>query len=207
MPRVILSMQGAVIKEVVLSKEKTTLGRRPYNDIVLDNLAVSGEHACFIVAGSDVFLEDRDSTNGTYVNGRAIEKHRLNNGDQIEVGKFSIAFVADPITQPASGSSDAAQNPLPAARIRVMTGPGAGRELPLSKAVTTLGKPGVAVAAIHRKASGFEIVRVGVKGSPSINAVVMGTEPKALSDGDMIELAGSTMQFIQLDTTLNTGTI
>jgi pSer/pThr/pTyr-binding forkhead associated (FHA) protein len=71
MPKMIVSIDGVVIKEVQLTKDRTTLGRRPYNDIVIDNLAVSGEHAVLQMTGSEVHLEDLNSTNGTYVNGKA----------------------------------------------------------------------------------------------------------------------------------------
>ena len=79
MPKMIVSIDGVVIKEVQLTKDRTTLGRRPYNDIVIDNLAVSGEHAVLQMSGADVFLEDLNSTNGTYVNGKAIKKQQLIN--------------------------------------------------------------------------------------------------------------------------------
>ncbi|MCB2043830.1 MAG: FHA domain-containing protein, partial [Rhodoferax sp.] len=80
MPKMIVSIDGVVIKEVQLTKDRTTLGRRPYNDVVIDNLAISGEHAVFQMAGSDVFIEDLNSTNGTYVNGKAVKKQQLHNG-------------------------------------------------------------------------------------------------------------------------------
>ena len=92
MPRMVVSIDGVVIKEVELTKERTTLGRRPYNDIVIDNLAVSGEHAALHMAGNDVAIEDLHSTNGTYVNGKAVSRHELRNGDTLEVGKYKIRF-------------------------------------------------------------------------------------------------------------------
>ena len=95
MPKMIVSIDGVVIKEVQLTKDRTTLGRRPYNDIVIDNLAVSGEHAVLQMSGADVFLEDLNSTNGTYVNGKAIKKQQLQGGDTVEIGKYKIKFVND----------------------------------------------------------------------------------------------------------------
>jgi pSer/pThr/pTyr-binding forkhead associated (FHA) protein len=202
MPKMILSLQGTVIKEVALLKEKTTLGRRPYNDIVIDNLAVSGEHASFIVSGKEVFIEDRNSTNGTYVNGRAIEKQQLSDGDQIEVGKYTIVFVADPVVANEAQLPSSQAGSQITGQIRVLSGPGRGRELALTKEVTTLGKPGVAVAAVTRKSNGFEIVLVGGKGSPTVNGETLAGVPRPLSSGDLIELAGSTMQFIQREPAL-----
>ena len=95
MPKMIVSIDGVVIKEVQLTKDRTTLGRRPYNDVVIDNLAISGEHAVFQMTGSDVFIEDLNSTNGTYVNGKAAKKQQLVNGDTVEVGKYKIKFVGE----------------------------------------------------------------------------------------------------------------
>ena len=95
MPKMIVSIDDVVIKEVQLTKDRTTLGRRPYNDIVIDNLAVSGEHAVIQVAGEQVFLEDLNSTNGTYVNGKAIKRQQLQSGDDIEIGKYKIKFAGE----------------------------------------------------------------------------------------------------------------
>src|SRR5213078_3397374 len=84
---------GVVIKEVQLTKDRTTLGRRPYNDIVIDNLAVSGEHAVLQMTGNEVYLEDLNSTNGTYVNGKAVKKQLLQNNDTVEIGKYKIKYI------------------------------------------------------------------------------------------------------------------
>src|SRR5215216_1518128 len=93
MPKMIVSIDGVVIKEVQLTKDRTSLGRRPYNDIVIDNLAVSGEHAVLQMSGNEVFLEDLNSTNGTYVNGKAVKKQLLQNSDTVEIGKYKIKYV------------------------------------------------------------------------------------------------------------------
>ena len=93
MPKLIVSIDGVVIKEVQLTKDRTTLGRRPYNDIVIDNLAISGEHAVLHMIGSDVYLEDLNSTNGTYVNGKAMKKQALEHNDMVEVGKYKIKYL------------------------------------------------------------------------------------------------------------------
>ena len=95
MPKMIISIDGVVIKEVQLTKDRTTLDRRPYNDIVIDNLAVSGEHAVLTAAASDVFIEDLNSTNGTYINGKAVKKQLLQTNDVVEIGKYRIKFLAD----------------------------------------------------------------------------------------------------------------
>ncbi|MBU3740348.1 MAG: FHA domain-containing protein, partial [Rhodoferax sp.] len=95
MPKLLISIDGVVVKEAVLSKARTTLGRRPYNDIVFDNLAVSGEHAVLQMVGADVFIEDLNSTNGTYINGKAIKKQLLTHNDTVEIGKYKIKFLVD----------------------------------------------------------------------------------------------------------------
>lgn len=93
MPTLVISIDGAVIKEVQLTKERTTLGRRPYNDIVIENLAVSGEHAVFVRANGKVSIEDLRSTNGTFVNGRAVQSQELLNGDLLDIGRYKIKFL------------------------------------------------------------------------------------------------------------------
>jgi hypothetical protein len=226
MPKMIVSIDGVVIKEVQLTKDRTTLGRRPYNDIVIDNLAVSGEHAVLQMSGAEVHLEDLNSTNGTYVNGKAVKKQLLQNSDVIEVGKYKIKFVAENAEQgfektqmvrpsqaaalaaAATGSVAAPRAAGPVsqgpgdssfgakASIKVLSGAAAGREVPLTKVVTTIGKPGVAVAAITKRAHGFVVHHVEGAGNPSLNGAPIGVEPVSLKNGDLIELAGTQMQFI-----------
>src|SRR5438552_8615018 len=95
MGKLVVSLDGVVIKEVQITKDKTTLGRRPYNDIVIDNLAVSGEHAVLQMVGADVFIEDLNSTNGTYINGKAVKKQLLAHNDTVEIGKYKIKFIVE----------------------------------------------------------------------------------------------------------------
>lgn len=220
MPKMIVSIDDVVIKEVQLTKDRTTLGRRPYNDIVIDNLAVSGEHAVIQMAGEQVFLEDLNSTNGTYVNGKAIKRQQLQSGDDIEVGKYKIKFAADGagddfdnsmvVNRSASqASAPAASGFVPPgmgdslglgvfhASIKVLTGAAAGREVPLTKVVTTIGKPGIAVAAITKRQHGFVVHHVEGGGNPTVNGTIISAEPVALKNGDVLELAGTQMQFIQ----------
>jgi pSer/pThr/pTyr-binding forkhead associated (FHA) protein len=210
MPKMIVSIDGVVIKEVQLTKDRTTLGRRPYNDIVIDNLAVSGEHAVIQLAGNDVSLEDLNSTNGTYINGKAVKKQQLANNDTIEIGKYKIKYVNE--QQEAGfertmvikagntgmgGLPTAAPAAAPAshAAIKVLSGAAAGREVPLVKVVTTIGKPGVAVAAITKRPYGFVVAHVEGGSKPLLNGQPVGSEPVTLKDGDVLELAGTQMQF------------
>jgi pSer/pThr/pTyr-binding forkhead associated (FHA) protein len=105
MAKLILSMDGLVLKEIPLTKERTTIGRKPHNDIQIDNLAVSGEHAVIVTILNDSFLEDLGSTNGTVVNGGAVKKHFLQNNDVIELGKYKLKFVGE--AAPAAGAEKA----------------------------------------------------------------------------------------------------
>ena len=105
MPKLILSMDGLVLKEIPLDKERTTIGRKPHNDIQIDNLAISGEHAVITAILNDAFLEDRNSTNGTYVNGQPVKKCALQSNDVVELGKYRIKFVVD-VDQPGASPSD-----------------------------------------------------------------------------------------------------
>ena len=95
MAKLILSMENTVLKDIPLNKERVTIGRKPHNDIQIDNLAISGEHAVVITILNDSFLEDLGSTNGTFVNGQSVKKHFLQNGDTIELGKYRLKFVSE----------------------------------------------------------------------------------------------------------------
>jgi pSer/pThr/pTyr-binding forkhead associated (FHA) protein len=228
MPKMIVSIDGVVIKEVQLTKDRTTLGRRPYNDIVIDNLAVSGEHAVLQMSGNEVHLEDLNSTNGTYVNGKAVKKQLLQNSDTVEIGKYKIKYIneapgpsfdktmilkagaaglvpplqaqarqAGPVPQPGVAAAQAADLGQSSAAIKVLSGAAAGRQVPLVKVVTTIGKPGVAVAAITRRPHGFVVAHVEGANKPTLNGTAVGPEPVTLKNGDLLELAGTQMQFVQ----------
>lgn len=236
MPTLVISIDGAVIKEVQLTKERTTLGRRPYNDIVIENLAVSGEHAVITLADGKVSIEDLRSTNGTYVNGRAIQKQILLNGDLLDIGRYKIRFldtvIADSdapagvaikkalahiseeadsdyskLTTPSgfgeiSSFASTIQGSLSAlperrAVIRMLSGSLAGKEVPLFKVVTTLGKPGVAIASITQKPHGFVLTQLeGASEDLKLNGQIVGPMSVPLLNGDTVELAGSSMRFV-----------
>lgn len=206
MPKMIVSIDGVVIKEVQLTKDRTTLGRRPYNDVVIDNLAVSGEHAVLQMMGADVHIEDLNSTNGTYINGKAVKKQLLRHNDTIEIGKHKLKFLNEQagagfektmVIRPAAAAH--ADTPMAGgAAIRVVSGAAAGREVVLVKVVTTIGKPGVAVAAITRRPHGYVVALVEGQNHPMLNDIPLDTEPQVLKNGDVLELAGTKMQFVTL---------
>jgi pSer/pThr/pTyr-binding forkhead associated (FHA) protein len=230
MARLILSLDGTVLAEYNMNKERYTIGRLPDNDIRIDNPAVSGHHSLIINILNDSFLEDLNSTNGTYVNGKLIKKHALQHGDVITAGHHQLRFVEDdeaqqdefektmviqpsarPVERIRAAVSDAGttasrrslSNGAPAikkAKLQVLSGAFAGRELELTKALTTLGRPGVQVAAITRRAEGYFIVHVDSDGDenfPLVNGAKIGAQARKLSDNDVIQLAGVKMGFFE----------
>ena len=220
MGKLVVSLDGVVIKEVQITKDKTTLGRRPYNDIVIDNLAVSGEHAVLQMVGADVFIEDLNSTNGTYINGKAIKKQLLTHNDTVEIGKYKIKYLVDegadyektmimrpgatppaftppaPAAHAPAAAPSLAAAPTQPAVIKVLNGAAAGREVALTKVVTTVGKPGVQVASITKRPNGYAFAHVEGATRPSVNGVSLVGDSVPLRNGDVIELAGTQMQFI-----------
>ena len=216
----ILSRDGVVIKEVELTKERTTLGRRPYNDIVIDHLAISGEHAALHWLDGAVELQDLDSTNGSYVNGKSVRRQVLADGDLLEMGKHQVRFLNDDDADDSGDAAGQAQArrsrfsaqslhetalaPLaldPAApavaSVTVLSGNAAGREVVLTKVVTTIGKPGTAIASITRRQHGFVLAHVEGPDRTVLNGTAIGTSSLPLSSGDLIELAGTQMRFVQ----------
>jgi len=271
MARLILGLDDQVLAEYNMTKERYTIGRLPDNDVRIDNPAVSGHHSLIINILNDSFLEDLNSTNGTYVNGKLVKKHALQHGDVITIGHHQLRFSdqqsndteqdefektmvipadqhhADqvaraekaaniavtaikpdpeeaaagsyaptpapepmPETAPAKPepvshrataagiSPDSLPKAAPLARLQVLSGAFAGRELELTKALTTLGRPGVQVAAITRRAEAYYIVHVesGKEGdSPFVNGQPIGAQARELVDNDVVQLAGVKMGF------------
>lgn len=98
MTKIILKFKDAVLKEIPVEKELITIGRKPDNDIEIDNLAVSGHHARIFKAGDWFLIEDLDSLNGTFVNGKMIRESPLKNGDEVLIGKHILKFVSTEVT-------------------------------------------------------------------------------------------------------------
>ncbi|MGB5258580.1 MAG: FHA domain-containing protein [Woeseiaceae bacterium] len=285
MARLFLSLDNQVLAEYNMTKERYTVGRLPDNDVRIDNPAVSGHHSLIINILNDSFLEDLNSTNGTYVNGKLIKKHALQHGDVITIGHHQLRFSDQQVTEneqdefektmvipagqqsadqlakaekaaeaaaeaarqesgsdadaaaaaavrldpeeaaalddepPAKKAEEYAAPPpppppptatqtgidpssapsaLPMAKLQVLSGAFAGRELELTKALTTLGRPGVQVAAITRRAEGYYIVHVesGKEGDyPLVNGEPTGPQARKLTDNDVVQLAGVKMGF------------
>ena len=200
MPQLIASVKGVEVKHVFLHKDRTTLGRKPGNDIVLDTMVVSGSHCAFDLVGvADVFLQDLGSTNGTYVNDRMVkERTRLQDGDMIAIGPYRIKYL-QASEEPASSFGGtqmlSVDPPQLQASFSVMNGSSAGLEMPVVKAVTTFGKPGVCVVSVAHRRGGFFVTHLGGSTPSMLNGQAMGSEPVMLSDQDVLELAGTRMRF------------
>jgi predicted component of type VI protein secretion system len=281
MAKLILSLEGSVIREIPLDKDRITIGRKAQNDIPIENLAVSGEHACIVTILNDSFLEDLGSTNGTLVNGNQVKKHILQNNDVIEIGKYKMKYVVEaassggggapaddfektmvmrsparapaapkpaapapaaapkpaapapaaapppkpaapapaaapppapkpaapaPVAAPPAAPKPAAPAPAPAAvgkpaepqplaALQILTGASAGKEIELTKNLTTLGKPGLQVAVITRRPQGYFITHVEGANFPVVNGKVLDAQARPLNDHDVVELAGVKMEF------------
>lgn len=190
MSKVVVIFNGQVQKEVAINKARINVGRRPSNDLVLDHLAVSGRHAAIDTTSEGTFILDLGSTNGTSVNGQPIKKHHLQDGDVIELGKYQLRFVVEKDTYQVSPDEV-----LRVGKIKVLNGANAGKEMVLSKQLTSLGSPGILVVSIAREGNRFKISFVEGKIFPKINDESMDSRPRVLEHGDVIELSGTKMEF------------
>lgn len=222
MAKLVLSFNGNVVTEYELDKETLTIGRKPDNDIHIDNLAVSGAHAKILTILNDSFIEDLGSTNGTIIDGNKITKHALQNGDCVTIGKHEFTYVSAntedsesdfeetmiirpdaesiPETQEIAAdlvSTGTTTNGPGPAKLKLVSGTNAGKELQLTKILTTLGRPDVQVAAITRRPTGYFLIVVDAgkdKKMPLVNNVEIDKQHQ-LADEDIIEVAGIKMSF------------
>ncbi len=234
MAKLVLSFNGDFVKEYELDQEIITIGRKPSSDIHIDNLAVSGNHAKILTILNDSFIEDLDSTNGTYINGDKITRHALQNGESIGIGKHELKYEnagaedgesefektmiirpdakGMPESEEANGEIEKSIGKIAAdlatagssssgpgaAKLKLMSGTNTGKELQLTKILTTLGRPGVQVAAITRRPKGYFLIVVDAgkdNKMPLVNDAEIGKQ-HPLSDGDVIEVAGVKMGFL-----------
>lgn len=225
MGKLIVTEADGKSREVTLDKERVTIGRHADNDVAFNDKAVSGHHAVVITILADSFLEDLDSTNGTLVNGKQVAKHPLSHGDTITIGRNSLRYESEHdgdsedfektmILRPGQVAAAMGTAPPPATapaaapggldkplngKLRVDSGTNAGKELELTKALTTIGKPGIQVAAITKRADGYYIVHVGGAAGgkrPLVNGAEIDTQARRLNAGDVVELAGTKMSFL-----------
>lgn len=199
MPQLIATVKGVEVKHVYLHKDRTTLGRKPENDIVLDTMVVSGQHCAFDLVGvADVYLQDLGSTNGTYVNDRMAKKRTLlRDGDVIAIGPYRIRYLQASEAPSTFGGTQSFLPDAPAlhASFALISGSSAGLEMPVVKAVTTFGKPGLSVVSVAHRRDGFFVTHLGGASAPLLNGHPMSDDPVMLSDQDVLDLAGTQMRF------------
>jgi pSer/pThr/pTyr-binding forkhead associated (FHA) protein len=218
MSKLVLTLDGALLGEYPLEKKYVTLGRRASNDIQIDNLAVSGDHARFITVGEETLIEDLESTNGSQINGKKVQKQALRHGDVVAIGKYKLTYHNEAGNAPAATdgfentilinaadedelveevATDAAvsADTLRPARVQVLNGPATGKELELTKTLTTLGKTGAQVAVITRRPQGYFITHVEGEQRPAVNGAAIGMQAYPLADHDVIDVAGVKMEF------------
>lgn len=203
MPQLIASVEGVEIKHVHLRKDRTTLGRRPYNDIVLNNPLVSGEHCVFELHGlADVYVEDLGSTNGTYLNGKMIKARQLlHDGDVLMIGNFRVQYLA---ASEESGYHETTAMKLDAGvashaahgSFRLLSGSSAGLEVPVVKAVTTFGNAGTCLVAVSHRRDGYHVSHLKGDVPATLNGQAVTEDGLPLAHDDVLELAGTAMQFL-----------
>ncbi len=202
MPQLLVSVEGVQVKHLHLSKDRTTLGRKAGNDIVLDNAAVSGQHCVFELRGlADVYVEDLGSTNGTFVNNVKVQRQLLQDEDVVAVAGFRLRYLASSGDSGFGATSvfphGAAQMaPASNALFRVLTGSSAGLEVPVVKAVSTFGKPGIAVIAVSHRRNGYFAAQLTGEQPALLNGLPLGDEPVQLAHEDVIQIGGTAMRFL-----------
>lgn len=206
MARIILTHDGAVLREFPLDKERLTIGRKPVNDIQLDDPTVSGQHAA-ILQLQNVYIEDLNSTNGVLLNGKKVTRRQLNHGDVIRIGRHELKFVDDnaedfesTVIISAGQAQTAAKSETPERyQVRIMSGPKSGEIIELVKPYTTLGSPGVQVAVVARRGKDYYLMPMTGTGErnnpPRLNGQPIGANSQRLQPGDTIEVAGTTLEF------------
>jgi hypothetical protein len=201
MPHLVVSVEGVEIKHVPLRKQRTTLGRLPDNDIVFDNMIVSGHHCAFELEGvSTVYVEDLHSTNGTYIDRKMVKRQQLRDGDVIAIGNFRLQYVATAAADKSFGHSTTAFQAMPEAiprhaSLKVVNGSSAGLEVPVVKAVTTFGKPGVSVVSVSHRRDGYYVAYLEGESQPTLNGGPIGMDGQLLANDDVLDLAGTRMLF------------
>ncbi|NNF96617.1 MAG: FHA domain-containing protein [Halobacteria archaeon] len=210
MPRVVLTHEGAVLKEYPLDKERITIGRKPHNDIQLDDPTVSGQHAAILML-QNAYVEDLNSTNGVLLNGKKVTRRQLNHGDMIKIGRHELKFIDDNaeefestvIIQPEGRAAAPAAPPAKRYQVKILSGPKSGESINLIKPYTTLGSPGVQVAVVARRGKEYFLMPMsgtGERGNPpKLNGQSIGANSQRLKEGDTIEVAGTQLQFAAAD--------
>ncbi len=221
MAKLIIKFNDVVIDQIVLKQGDMHIGRQPGSDILLDNIAVSGTHASVFSVGEDSFIQDFNSTNGTFINNKRVTKHHLRNGDMVVIGSHTLIYVNESAVKtvpdlaktrimghdqteamPGVATHDTAVAEPPV-RVRtrsgaifILTGASSGKRIDLVKATTNLGRAGKRAGAINRNHDGSYVLTAGgAEVAPKLNGLVVGADGRQLRNGDIIEVAGARMQF------------
>jgi len=208
MPKLILTHDGAVIKEFLLDEERITIGRKPSNAIHLDDPTISGEHAAILML-QHAYVEDLKSTNGTCLNGKPVTKRQLIHGDIIKIGRHEFKFIDDSLNQfdrtvmisPAATKKETVDEVTKKYQVSIISGPKSGEVIVLNKPYTTLGSPGGQVAVIAKRGSKFFLMpmsgTVNAK-PPLLNNNAIGVKSELLTSGDVIEVSGTQLKFQEI---------
>ena len=199
MPRIILSLGKKILREFTLGQPRTTIGRAPHNDVVIDHPAISAEHAVIGIGQDGAFLEDLNSTNGTQINGQPIRKHFLQDQDVVNLAKYQIRYLAeDQSVQPDENASQDISNRHaegPIAKVEILHDQSSKKEIPLTKSLTTIGLPGAYIVVIKQDPAGYMVSRVEGSQAPSVNGRQIGAQPEILKHGDLINVSNIEMRF------------
>jgi pSer/pThr/pTyr-binding forkhead associated (FHA) protein len=199
-PKLVLSTATRLIRRIAVDRPRLTIGRRPNNDVMLDDLTVSGEHAVLHTAAGETVIHDLNSRNGTLVNGVPVLQQVLVEGDRVEVGIYRLHYVleraADPTPAGAGAAGDTGLAATPAtARVRVLSGPHAGTVLRIDRPIVSITNATGHVAVIARRRNGFHVTHLEGTSYPLVNGESIGLVAHPLSNDDLIELAGTIFQF------------
>ena len=221
MSKLTLMFDGIFIRDYELNEDEITVGRRTSNTITTDNsdLAVSGIHGSIVTILDEHFVEDLDSTNGTYVNGKPIRKHSLKDGDVIAFGRHTLKYVInnsellsseeegevqdesyDPTVLEAQINQTDMQHGASSPFLKILSGSNSGKELKILKRITTIGKPGEQVGAIAQRDSDYYFLHVETSGdfnAPLLNNAALEEDSPALKAQDILEIAGIKLEFCQ----------
>lgn len=189
--RLVLSFGDLVLRSFPIVKPTLTIGRRPYNDVALDDLTVSGEHAVILSEGGERVLKDLNSRNGTLVNGHPVHSHRLDHADLIEVGVYRLRFLVEQRETPSA----AAEAVDAVAFLEWLTGPQRGTGQPIDRPIVPVSGAGNQVAVISRRRSGYFVTHLEGLAFPLVNGESIGLVSHPLADGDLIELSGTMLRF------------
>ncbi len=192
MPSIIVTLNKAVVRQLQLPQGDLSIGRRASHALVLEDAAVSADHASIFTVGQDSFLKDLDSTNGTYINKRRTRKHHLKPGDEITIGKYTLVYQDQdmvPATPQPAGFGDAA--------LFVLTGFNDGKRIELTSTVTHLGMAGQSAAFLSRTGDRYTLMAGSDGTHVSHNGKPVTPGGHLLTSGDIIEVGETRLQFYQ----------